>query len=511
MATARRRYDTVVLQDFTGGLNLRPDYLNLEDNETPDCLNVEFGTAGGIRSRRGVVPVSAGAPMGAVPTRFGQFHGPGVAQILALEGTTVSYSTGSTFTSTTHTTASSPRFVQFLTRTYFLDGSATTVRAWDGTSIANMGTAWSPDLAAPTTNNVPQAKYGESHGGYMWVAHTYESAAFQRNRIRWSHPNKGDAWRAEDFIDVDPSDGDEIVGVASMGDVLLVFKNKSVHVVSGYDPDTFAVNRLSASVGAASQEAICVNEGICYWFDWNEGVFSYDGREVSNNFAKLRRILSDGTVTRQSGVVSLGYFDGRLWLGLQLTYVAALFAPAYTQFVYDMRVGAWSRNDLQQTAFLQWRRNTAPTLGIIAVSTRQNAYQLDKSAQYQDDFGLGNTYQFPSYWTSSWLDAGNPAAKKRWRAPRILGRSVATTAVTLTLWQDWDETVTKKTQAYTVTGTGWPSVQQSWDGTAVKFDFDRLSSLGTCRAVRVRLSRTGTVTGWQVDSITIPVIAKPLR
>ena len=45
--------------DFTGGLNLRADQFNLEDNESPDLLNVLVDPRGGIRQRDGVTKINA--------------------------------------------------------------------------------------------------------------------------------------------------------------------------------------------------------------------------------------------------------------------------------------------------------------------------------------------------------------------------------------------------------------------------------------------------------------------
>ena len=42
------------LESFTGGLNFRTDQFNLEENESPDLLNVLVDPRGGIRMRDGV-------------------------------------------------------------------------------------------------------------------------------------------------------------------------------------------------------------------------------------------------------------------------------------------------------------------------------------------------------------------------------------------------------------------------------------------------------------------------
>ena len=48
----RQEFKLEVLEAFTGGLNLRSDQFNLNDNESPDLLNVIVDPRGGIRQHR---------------------------------------------------------------------------------------------------------------------------------------------------------------------------------------------------------------------------------------------------------------------------------------------------------------------------------------------------------------------------------------------------------------------------------------------------------------------------
>ena len=51
---SNRQFSLEVLESFSGGLNLRSDQFNLQDNESPDLLNVTVDPRGGIRMRDGV-------------------------------------------------------------------------------------------------------------------------------------------------------------------------------------------------------------------------------------------------------------------------------------------------------------------------------------------------------------------------------------------------------------------------------------------------------------------------
>ena len=81
---------------------------------------------------------------------------------------------------------------------------------------------WS-EVDAPTSNTMPQAEYVAGHASYLFVACTDEADGNHFARVRWSHPDKPDSWRADDFLDID-SGGGRITGLMSFRDHLLIFK-----------------------------------------------------------------------------------------------------------------------------------------------------------------------------------------------------------------------------------------------------------------------------------------------
>ena len=61
---------TVVVNDFTGGLNYRADAFQLADNESPDMQNVDVDPRGGFSSRDSLVDYSTAAIGGIAATGF---------------------------------------------------------------------------------------------------------------------------------------------------------------------------------------------------------------------------------------------------------------------------------------------------------------------------------------------------------------------------------------------------------------------------------------------------------
>ena len=54
MRTSPKRTQLYSLRDFTGGLNLVADTFKLQENESPDLLNVDIDRHGGFQVCRGV-------------------------------------------------------------------------------------------------------------------------------------------------------------------------------------------------------------------------------------------------------------------------------------------------------------------------------------------------------------------------------------------------------------------------------------------------------------------------
>ena len=105
MATARRQFSLEVLESFSGGLNLRSDQFNLEDNESPDMLNVTVDPRGGIRMRDGVNRRNTTAVSHDVKGMWGLHTDSGTNQLMANWGTAVGYSETGNFTEISGITA----------------------------------------------------------------------------------------------------------------------------------------------------------------------------------------------------------------------------------------------------------------------------------------------------------------------------------------------------------------------------------------------------------------------
>ena len=101
----RQEFKLEVLEAFTGGLNLRSDQFNLNDNESPDLLNVVVDPRGGIRQRDGVDRRNTTALSADVQGIWALYTDGGTTQLMVNYDTKVAYSASTNFTDITGITA----------------------------------------------------------------------------------------------------------------------------------------------------------------------------------------------------------------------------------------------------------------------------------------------------------------------------------------------------------------------------------------------------------------------
>lgn len=519
-------------RDFRSGLNLVADAFQLQPGETPDCFNVVLQMGGGFRSRDVVAPLNTTALTNTPQSIWTYTNNSGTNQILVANGTKVSYSTGSNFTDITVTlggTTPKVRACTFDNTNYWLatDGSTFDApRKWTGTGTPTSLTQSFVDSYAgsPLTGNMPKARLIAAHMGYVWVANTSESGTAYPNRIRWSHPNKPEAWRTNDYIDIDVGfDGDEITAIVPWSDRMLIFKKNSVHALVGYSPDTFQVFPVSQTAGALSQEAVAKSEFGVFFFNWPDGAFLYDGRQVRWLFARLKPLTTgENNVTTipaaYQGQVTVGWLKRRAWFSVPLGNATTNSAV----FVYDPVLGpegGWTKFGLSLGPMLEWRQSGATTLQLACQNgSDKRVLKLELTSGNQDDLGSGAA-SFASYYTTHWETAGSAVQKKRWRRPEFVIDGDVDAELTVKAWRNFDPTLlSRQFRVYAtapvaglVWGSGaWGSGLWSTSATGAQ-EIVRGTGLGVGRSVQLQISGPSPSKRWSVNSIGWKFVPRRIR
>lgn len=546
---AYQRVQVFTVSDFTGGLNLTTDAFKLAPNESPDMMNVDVDRRGGFQIRRGVAPFTT-STLSADPTNLWAHISSSASYLFAHDGNAVKYSTGGAWTtlatsgsSTLGSTTQPNRAATFNGAMYMVRGDADPVKWVTGTATT-MGGTFNSNFLSPTSGNVPRAKLVAAHAGYLWVANTFESGNAYTCRVRWSHPNNGENWRSEDYIDVDiGKDADEITALMPIGDHLLVCKNDSIYAIYGYDFNSFSVVNVSNTVGCISQETCAITQMGVAVFDRKLGVHMYDGRKgLSWLFEKLYPALRDGQIPEaQVSKVRVGWVKGRLWVGVPWETSGADRSATFVWSPIGSQGGSWTRYDLGCGPFVHGQRLSKYCCGITGTSRAMAVEQ----EEYGDDLtGTGVLSVINAWYQTKWFDAGQPSMKKRWRRVEAVMQADEVYELPVTVNFDFDSDSTSKTFKFKASASGTGGVSGYWgDGTTQATDTnwgtssdvvgagegvwaisgirgvtDRGNSLGLCKSVALtiggkigRLGQSTTPVFWGVDALVFKFVPRRVR
>jgi hypothetical protein len=580
------RLDPINLVDYTGGLNLRRNQFQLAENESPDMLNVDIDPRGGFFTRKGwqrwnqvdiVDPATtAWAPRNAFVITY-----PDGDQAIFVVNNHVIYRAGTdaVFTPLAGVVAdANPHGADFSSwgeevfiAPGMLQPAVRVNRAGAVTVLDPDG--WS-EVDAPTLNVMPQAEYVCGHASYLFIAGTVEAGVNRHARVRWSHPNRPDAWRETDFLDIDTGGG-RITGIMSFRDHLLIFKTNSMWALYGYDEDSWQLIKVSISVGCPSITAATRNEQAAFFFSASDrgGIYAYSGDAPTYISEQLRPAFEDIIAFEN---VFVSWAGRRLWAGVPWTKTVGSTTDLSTCFVFDPDVGggAWTMYRSEYGAIAPvidgsdvnaryplaalWSPNAAVMVTVDAI---EDAYDL-----ILDPYVLGTTppdddpgylvtsldeeieltgamftgQPFESYYRTRWLHAGWPDRKKSWRRPTFICREVAVdTELLVESYRDYDETTVHRTRTlkvrtkggaywteggyvdHDIGGFDWKELGRAspdergadWGAAVAGSRMIRGGSMGLARSVqmRVRASPASPRQRWGVDGIVAKYVMRRFR
>ena len=512
---------------FDGGLNLTEQTQSLARNESPDCLNIDFGLRGGISLRGGFSTVEDNADLDGA-----RFLGVGWAgaEYLFIQGGTGSdlYEwDGSTLTDTTHDLSdddtvrvrmASMRDTPGGTgQVYFANGrlsSNIVMRSWDGTTFQTLGTAWDNNYAAPSGANMPLARFIAEWNSYMWVADTVESSVRYPSRVRFSHLGRPESWAEDDWFDVgDTSEVDPITSIQPFKDSLLVFKKSGVWAVYGNDRDDFVVQQIVNNSGICTCGAMAVNGGVCYWFSTDGKLMAWNGRGV-DYLSKNIDYWSDIGKIKHGGSHRLMWHDGRLWMSLE---AGSGEAVDRWLFIWNPTLKAFTRYDREVRDLFSWTKIGSDGDPLFLQVDDTEMYRFDFEAKV-DTFTAG-TVPIQGRFRTAWLRAGETATKKRWKRPRVTAAASSDATMTVRVYTDFDDRDYTRQQEFLISTTASATLWNSFNWGAANwyespdeyYEFARIPSSGSAYAISYEFTSFDNLGRWWVDSIAVPFRRKQVR
>lgn len=531
----RNRIELEEQRDFTGGMNVADDIMNLAPNESFDLQNVDVDRRGGFSIRRGTkkwITTATGLPISGTPDSGYTYVDTGATRhVLVARGGHVKRWDGAAWQDVDVVASSGRTMFVEMNNALYLGLPGSVPKKWTGAGLATALTTvvgnYNDDLTAPNFGNMPACWTLAQHHQVMWAGGVVDAAATERCRLRWSHPGQPEDWRTNDYIDVDKDDENgNITALVPFGDRLLVFKDKAVYAVHGYPPAGFSVQNLTKEVGTPSQWSVVATESSVYFWDVDTGVWEYDGKSFRHVFQKLYPLMDDNKVNMAFSFQTIVEFHNeRLWVAAP--FIAAPYANQILTMVFDpsaSKEGAWTVHTTSPFGWWRHRGSTGGDVHLLGGNTNAPGYlyEFDVENYYYDQTAADVQNKIVAWYTTRWFDAGSRAHRKRWKRPVFVVQGGVTQTTVVDVLTDYDPTrVVKTFQLVSELDPAegiWDT--DDWDDffwaaetllASDKAVILRGSPLGTGVAKALRMKNTTGGQDWRVHGLTMKWITKRLR
>lgn len=296
-------------------------------------------------------------------------------------------------------------------------GTNCVVETWNGTgvwtSLAASQTASKPhvfvvakdacyvindtDTVLKTTNGTTTSTVATFPKGIdaKWF-HNYMFVLTGAGRLYWSTLNDPDTWdTVNDFIDINPNDGDTPVGLGILKDELFIFKQNRIWSLTGFGTADFTVDDMGeklSGLGAVSRKSIVEAPNDIYFVSSPGGIpqissvmrtaegFIIGGSVISDNIEGTMDDLVNAKLSNAAGM-----FDGRkIWYALtktgsynNLCVVYDIPTKGWTSHV-GINASCWTRSDVggQYENYFGEASNTAKSY-LFDSSTSDNGETIN--------------------------------------------------------------------------------------------------------------------------------------
>ena len=417
----------ITVADFRGGLNSQAAPYLLAGNQCREALNVHTSQSGDIEKRNGFVTLSGSSLTGS-PVEATGVHSlfPANTSTKSLLGVATTSGKDRIFKMTTGGVASVlKKELTANTRWWWaqadVNGGEGPIFGLNGTDTPqrwNGADAETHEWKA-TTGEVPKkAKYLTYFSERLWCA---EGSRLWYSGITGSSPDPMN-WATENYVDLEPNDGQEITGIGAVGAYLIVFKARKTYAV--YDPVTAANRQINNQVGCVAPRSIVQTPIGLLFLSEDQGVCKTDGNTVVPLSDNIKPTLEAVAKTPSTQRLAAGTLLGRRY---QLSVSTGGTRNDHT-IEFDLENGGWWLHDCAANEFALLDPGGEPTL-YAASPASALVSKAFVSGTFTDN---GSNYTGKSYYVSpeySWGFSGSiryqgyidPHKVKRIREVRVDG------------------------------------------------------------------------------------------
>jgi hypothetical protein len=458
-------YQVFPFNSFSGGLNLRDKADVVRPDQAIDLLNVDVNDVGAIRQRDGTAVLTASALTNAADSLYPYYRADGTRHLIVgagsrLEalntaGAVVDSQTGLangpyTFAPWSAPTASAVWAGNGTDTLWYYDGGTwqpgSGIAVVDGVSAQAMPEAGVLAIF-PTSNRLVATGYGTNGFGGP------DALATNPSRVYFSEAGDPTAWTSTNYVDLQPGDGEQVMGAAAWGDKLFIFKETKFFVFTSdasLDEDglpIFDYYEVNTGAGLASRRALATARDGVYFMS-RYGVYFTNGAPPTLLSELVEPMWRGGaSVYFQSDTINhaditasvMAWHDERLYLAVP----TGASSTNDRLLVLDLQRGWWSVYDIAATALASYRRGDQQELhyGDAIGDVRYISTALT------DDDGE----EITSRWRSGWSDYGSQNVK-RIRETKLWGSG----AMTVSFSKDFEQTARSSETVVLTEDNLWP-------------------------------------------------------
>lgn len=478
---------TLDIKDFKG-LNTEVDETRLEDTAVDAAMNVNLDEGKYFKKRTGISKLASAVAWTTPAQIVGRIRkASGADHFLVCTSTTLY----GLLTSTPNTQTNLGAFVVQPGVQYnellFMPRLTTTIVSYD-------------TLAAGAIAGSPAASQLLVFKDRMFTICTSSTTVGESSKLRYSllyadptAPNftGAAAWTvATQFISFGSGDGDKIVAIAVLNDVIFVFKQQSTYALyaSSGSPSAWTVKVISTQIGCICRDTVVEINGLLY-FESMDGIYRTDGISFEEVSAPVRSNFNNRVIDGSTWLDDSACFWGTKYILFKNDRLASTF----TTWVYDIVSDAWTQYAFATGAI------QADRCKIFQDKSPASLYFNDRLSKWLYSFGATNVFSDDSAVitasvVSKSYDFDEPFSMKKCNVADILFRAPSTVTPTFSWATD--------------NGTAISATVPAGDDSPAKVSSKKIAGPGYFRSLQFSFNESGTTGPVTFHGISLDVKPK---
>jgi hypothetical protein len=417
------RGTAVTYLDYSGGRNTQNAPYLLSEKQCREQLNTHSSLSGDVEKRTGFATLSGATLTGSPVSATGAIHTlfPANTATKSLIGVAPASTKDKIFKMTTGGVATVLKEGLALnTRWYFAQADVNAgegpVFGMNGADIPQRwnGSAASTSDWVATTGTVPKGKFLTYFSSRLWCL---EGSRLRFSGLTGSTPDPM-SWPAENYVDLDPNDGQEGTGIGIVGSYLVVFKARKTYVI--YDPITGANRQVSNQIGSVAHRSIVQTPAGLFFLSEDQGICRTDGQAIKPFSEEIEPDLDAVASSPTTQTQAAGTLEGQRY------YLSVSMNGTRNDHTieYDLENKSWWLHDCAVNQFALLDPSGSPVLYSADSLASARVSKAFVDGTYTDN---GSVYAGGAFWASPWYAWGigggglNPHVRKRLSELRVDG------------------------------------------------------------------------------------------